>query len=111
MSDGANGTADDVRPSSAKAGARPTVERLYDPMTDGELVIAMVSAIADARGVSPLDLRSPPLYDCIDVGALEDAFFGPDGTVNTGVRAVEFPYVEFRVKVSSDGRIQIFENN
>ncbi|RBI60815.1 hypothetical protein DMJ13_17980 [halophilic archaeon] len=87
------------------------VQRHYDPDDDGELTTALVFAIADAKGIAPTDLKSPPVYDCIDAAALEDTFFGPetDGESRHGVGTVEFRYDGYLVHTRSDGWIQVYE--
>ena len=52
----------------------------YDPVDDAELTIAVVFAIADAMAVAPSMVKSPPVYECIDLAALETTFFDPDVT-------------------------------
>ncbi|AUG49600.1 hypothetical protein BVU17_18620 (plasmid) [Haloarcula taiwanensis] len=71
----------------------------------------MVYAIAEAEGVSPSEVKSPPLYECVDAAALEDTFFGPDvtGRSRQGVGSVKFHYTDYLVKVRSDGWIQVYE--
>ncbi|RBI63921.1 hypothetical protein DMJ13_05280 [halophilic archaeon] len=87
-------------------------QRHYDPDDDnGELTTALVFAIADAKGIAPTDLKSPPVYDCIDAAALEETFFGPDldGESRHGVGTVEFRYDGYLVQTKSDGWIQVYE--
>jgi hypothetical protein len=64
-----------------------------------------------ALPVSPIDSEDPPLYELLDVDALETAFVGSDSSMHTGdgFRAVEFVYRGHRIVVRSDGRIQVFE--
>ncbi|MFC7202508.1 HalOD1 output domain-containing protein [Haloferax namakaokahaiae] len=86
-------------------------QRQYEPEDGGELTAAIVYAIAEAKGVAPMELKSPPLYDSVDVPAIEAAFFGPDVTNGSrqGVGNVEFQYTDYLVKVRSDGWIQVYE--
>lgn len=86
-------------------------QRHYEPNGAGELTPAIVFAIAEARGVSPSEVKSPPLYESVDVPAIEDAFFGPDvaNESRQGTGTVEFRYTDYLVKVRSDGWIQVFE--
>ncbi len=86
-------------------------QRHYEPNGQGELTTAIVYAIAEAEGVSPSEVKSPPLYESVDVPAIEDAFFGPDVTAGSrqGVGTVEFQYTDYLVKVRSDGWIQVYE--
>ncbi len=71
----------------------------------------MVGAVADAEGVSPTELKDPVLYDCVDISALEDAFFGSDvaGDSRDGTGTVEFIFGEYRVTVNSSGWVSAYE--
>ena len=86
-------------------------QRHYDRDTDAELTTAIVYSIADAMDVEPRAVRSPPLYECVDAAALEEAFFGPEvaETQRQSVGSVEFEYQDYRVRVRSDGWIQVDE--
>lgn len=86
-------------------------QRHYEPNGTDELTTTIVFAIADARGVSPSEVKSPPLYECVDAPALEKTFFGSDITHESrrGTGTVEFRYAEYLVKVRSDGWVQVFE--
>lgn len=87
-------------------------QRHYEPGGKGELTTAIVFAIAEARGVSPSEVKSPPLYEVVDAPALEDTFFGSDVADQSrqGTGTVEFRYTDLLVKVRSDGWIQVFES-
>ena len=69
----------------------------------------LVSKLADRKDTTPVDL-SPPLYDTIDLEAL-DALFTPrnDGTFRDGVDRVEFDYDGYRVRVASDGDVSVVQ--
>lgn len=55
------------------------------PIASSETVSeAVVEAVADAKGVDPLDLD--PLYDTIDPDALDSIFGGPSGTSSAEIR-------------------------
>lgn len=86
-------------------------QRHYDCDTDGELTTAIVYTIADAMGVEPTAVRSPPLYECVDAAALDETFFGPGvaDTARRSVGSVEFEYRDYRVTVRSDGWIHVTE--
>ena len=86
-------------------------QRHYDPDGNGGLTTAIIYAIAAAEGVEPVEVKSPPLYESVDVPAIEDAFFGPDvaGSSRQGVGTVEFSYADYLVSIGSDGWIQIYE--
>ncbi|WP_223301914.1 HalOD1 output domain-containing protein [Haladaptatus sp. R4] len=83
----------------------------YEQGGSYDLTATIVGAIAEAKGVSPMELNDPVLYDCVDVAALEDAFFGPDvsGRSRAGLGTVEFTFGNYRVTVKSDGWISVYE--
>ena len=67
----------------------------------------IIIEIADRNGADPTKLN-PPLYEVIDVEAL-DALFAPDndrGLRNCGGH-VEFTYGSWRVRVESDGSVAV----
>lgn len=105
------GNASDSSPRNDDTHRTQATQRHYEPDGRGELTTAIVFALADAEGVAPSELRSPPLYECVDVPAIEDAFFGPDvsGGGQQGVGTVEFGYTDYRVEVRSDGWIRVYE--
>jgi hypothetical protein len=89
---------------------RQVAQRLYDPDQDGGLTTVIVYALADAEDVPPTEMKSPPLYETVDVSGIEQAFFGmhTDET-RRGTGVVGFRYTEYLVKVRSDGWIQVYE--
>lgn len=86
-------------------------QRHYERDGGWELTTVIVYAIAEAEGVAPEEVKSPPLYESVDVAAIEDAFFGPDVSEASrqGAGTVEFRYREYLVTVTSDGWIQVYE--
>jgi len=65
---------------------------------------AVVEALADAKGVDPLELE--PLYEVIDPDAL-DALFDPRGDGDRRAGRVEFRTSGYRVEVTSTGRVHL----
>lgn len=67
---------------------------------------AVVAAVADAKGVSPVDV-TPPLYDAVDPDALEAIVASmtcrPDGSTGR----VEFSYGGYAVTVTCDGQVSV----
>jgi len=87
------------------------VQSHYNPDGNRELTTVIVHAIAEAEGVSPTEVTSPPIYEVVDVPAVEDAVFRPEkhGNSRQGFGIVEFRYTDYIVKVRSDGWIQVYE--
>ena len=88
-------------------------QRRYDPDECRELATAVIFALAEAKGVSPTDMKSPLLYEVADVAAIEEMFFGPDipETARQGIETVEFYFADYLVVVRSDGWIQVYDTN
>lgn len=83
----------------------------FDPDGHVELTTAIVTAIAEAEGVDPMEVKSPLLYDVVDVPAIEQSFFagGEDGTARNATGTTQFRYDRYLVKVRSDGWVQVYE--
>lgn len=85
-------------------------ERRYDPDGTEQLVEELVEAIAEAEGMSEPDFLSPPLYESVDVGALEKTLFRDseeyDPSRVDGL--VRFRYLDYVVTVEGDGRITVY---
>ena len=83
----------------------------YDSASDEELVAALVSAVADVKGVDPLNHHEmPPLYDIYDTETLEATFFGHSpGTTQEELGIMTFTYNGYKVALRSDGWIFVYE--
>lgn len=90
---------------------RHVAQELFDPEQEGGLTTTIVYAIAEAKGVSPMEVRSPPLYDVVDVAGIEATFFGSrnGNDRQQGMGTVEFRYTDYRITVRSDGWVQVDE--
>ena len=113
MSNGTNGgkARDDDRALQDERQWRQVAQRIYEPDRDGGLTTTIVFTIAEAEAVDPSDLKSPPLYEVVDTAGIEDTFFGlqPGDGSRQGTGTVEFHYRDYRVKVGSDGWVQVYE--
>jgi hypothetical protein len=87
----------------------PLARRRYDPDGDDELSTAIVRTIAVAEDVATDDVSIPPLYDCVDVEALERVLFGTADTPGDADRAT-FQCGMYRVAVVADGWIRVYED-
>lgn len=75
-------------------------------MRQSSISHGVVTAVADAKDVDPVDLR--PLHDVIDPDALEALFDETDGSrLRTG--HVAFDYEGFLVQVEDDGAVTVTE--
>lgn len=83
----------------------------FGPSESQGLTAAIVYAVADVEDVAPKEIRSPPLYEVIDTGALEAAFFTSDEETysNNPLSSTEFMYRGHRVVVRSDGWVLVHE--
>ncbi|WP_339104716.1 HalOD1 output domain-containing protein [Haloterrigena salinisoli] len=71
---------------------------------DGDISIAVVTAIASERGVEPTEL--PPLYESLDPDAL-DALFAPTRTGGPRRGRLEFTYAGHEVVVECGSDLEI----
>ena len=68
---------------------------------DSEVSVAIVEAVADRKGVDPIEL--PPLYHVIDTDGLEGVVDGD----RAGSLQVQFTYAGYRVTVQSAAEPEI----
>jgi hypothetical protein len=88
----------------------PVAQRHYDPTEPIELTTAIVFTVADAMDVDPRAVSTQPLYECVDVEAVETALFSTEPVSSRcEPDAIEFGYVAFRIRVQRDGWILVFE--
>ncbi len=90
---------------------RTVEQRSYDPDGDAELTTVVVEAVAAAEGVDATAVTSPPLYEAVDVTAIEEGFFARDvaGSSRDSTGSIDFHYRGFRVTVDSDGWVRVAE--
>ena len=102
--------ADDDPTHDGDAQWHQLAQRHYDPERDAELTTAIVYTVADAKEIEPNQLKSPLLYDVVDVPAIETAFFegSANGDSPPGTGTVEFRFDGHLVKIRSDGWIQVY---
>lgn len=75
-----------------------------EPRPISEKIIAKV---AERNGTDPREL-SPPLYEVVDLEALDDLFApGRQGSLRDCEGHVEFAYGSDRVRVESDGSVVV----
>lgn len=80
-------------------------ERRQEPTSLGE---AIVSAVAEEKGVDPTEL--PPLYRVVDSDAL-DSLFRTEQESGQPVGRVVFHYEGYEVTVYSTGRVELDEGS
>lgn len=73
--------------------------------TDRKLSECVISALAEAKGVDPMDLDTP-LYTVIDPDAL-DRLFQPTSSGQRSTGHVTFTIDNHEVTVYSDGRVNV----
>lgn len=80
----------------------------YDPAEPRDLTTVIVSAIAEAEEVPITDIRSPPLYEVVDVAGIRDTLFGRPEAGGSGTDStIEFRYNQYRVSVEADGWVTV----
>lgn len=67
---------------------------------------AVVTAVADAKGVSTVEV-SPPLYNVIDPDALETVVASMTSRHDGSTGCVEFSYSGYEVTVTGDGDVSV----
>lgn len=90
---------------------RSVTHRLFDHDEKGDLSTEITAAVADAEDASVTTITSSPLFEVVDIFALEELFFGHSvGESNRDcVGQVQFHYRGFCVTVTSAGRITVAE--
>ena len=71
---------------------------------------AIVDAVADAKGVSTLDVH-PPLYEAIDPDALDEIVGSMPRSGSASAGHVAFPYSGYEVVVSASGEVSVTETD
>lgn len=82
----------------------PVVDATYRPEIDDSPAEVVITALADATGVDPVDL--PPLGEYVDFDALNSLFERHDSAVDTDLTLC-FQVSCWNVFVRSDGRIRV----
>jgi hypothetical protein len=92
-------------------GDRPLADAQahYDHDEQHDLTTTIIFAVADAEGVDPVEIKTPPLYDYVDAVAVEEALFGPARRRqnHTGTEAIAFSYRGHDITVRSDGWVSV----
>ena len=83
----------------------------YERESHRDLTTEIIFAIADATDVAATEIKDPPLYECVDITAIEDGFFGNEvnGHSRDSEGSVSFRYNQYHVEVASDGWITVSE--
>lgn len=82
----------------------PVVDAAYRPEIDDSPSEVVVTALADASGVDPMDL--PPLGEYVDFDALNSLFEGPGSATDTNMTLC-FQIACWNVFIRGDGRIRV----
>ncbi|MFC6954534.1 HalOD1 output domain-containing protein [Halorubellus litoreus] len=92
---------------------RLVVQTLYDPDQDDELGTKVVDVVTSLPEVDTDDFWDlPPLYDAVDVDAVERTFFGREtsGVDRLVQGIVSFEYLEHVITVRDDGWIFVYSS-
>lgn len=86
-------------------------KRQFDPNDDNELIAMLIEMVATAEGTSTEALTSAPLYEAVDIEALERVLFeSPKRTTSPAVNGVvAFRYHDYVVTLSGDGCIELYQ--
>lgn len=88
---------------------RQVAQGEYAPVTGRELTTAVALTVADAAGVEPTEFEAGPLYESVDLSAVEAVLFGSGSATPSNAARVSFRYDGYRVVVDADGRITVSE--
>ena len=83
-----------------------STRRPADTQTDHSVTHAIVEAVADEKGIDPVDL-APPLASVIDPDALETFVTSAVDRTNPSGACVGFEYSGYRVTVGTDGTVDV----
>ena len=70
---------------------------------------AVVNAVADEEGISPIDVR-PPLYEVIDPDALDELVSSMNRFTDESPGRIVFSYAGYEVTVAGDGEVSLAED-
>ena len=80
----------------------------YDPDEPSDLTTVIIGAIAEAEEVPITEVKSPPLYEVVDIASIDDALFGrPEANENDTDSVVEFRYNQYKVSVEANGWVTV----
>lgn len=82
------------------------VSAILDVPDDPSASAAVVRAIADAEGISPMDVR-PPLASVIDPDALDQLVASMNGWRDEPSGVVDFMYNGYIVSVTGNGAVSV----
>lgn len=68
----------------------------------------VVQRVAEAEDTEPCSLGTP-LYEVVDVDALDQLYESPPGGPNRDAGTVEFEYRDYEVTVTAEGNVSIDE--
>lgn len=87
----------------------PLVQAQYTPDNGRDLSTVIAESLAQVHDVSVTELQSP-LYDSMDIEAVEDMFFSTTRTSKPATQGVlEFLHDGVLITVRSDGWVQVSE--
>ena len=94
--------------STATGGWTYVTQAHYDPDKQRDLTTIIVSAIAEAEEAPITEIKSPPLYEVVDIAGIHDALFGRPKANRSGTNsAVEFRYNQYKVSIEADGWVTV----
>lgn len=109
-------SSDEPAGSATSTGEHPQVadpsgwtlqtQTAFDPADTNDLVVTIVSAVADVEGV-PVERIDPPLQNVVDVDAISRSFAKDDAMDADRTFSVEFPYRGHRIVVRGDAWVQV----
>ncbi|MFC7139044.1 HalOD1 output domain-containing protein [Halosimplex aquaticum] len=96
-------TEDDGGAGQIGAGTEVVYSSADDRAEGTDLSVAVIESLAEAKGVTPIDIQQP-LYDVVDPDALDRLFTDGEGSVSG---RVVFEFDAHEITVHSDGDILV----
>ena len=82
----------------------PIVDTYYSKDDDRPILEALVTAVAEAAGVPPVDVS--PMYDTIDLNAISQLFDKDDETSGAN-SLLSFKFEQWNIFIRGDGLIRV----
>lgn len=96
------------RASSTHCECTPVYETQYEANSEGSPIVVVIEALATVKGVHPLEMD--PLYDVIDVEAVDRLFQNQDNESDSP-KTLSFAVEGWNVFVREDGSIRLCDRD
>lgn len=92
----------------ADSGSVTVSQAQYELDGSRDLTTVIISAIADAEDMPMTSIKNPPLYEVVDIAAVNSALFDQSGVdVTASNRFFEFCYRQYSVRIEATGWVKV----